>query len=177
MKVAIGSLNPVKIEATKQAFLAVWASETFQFIAIATDSGVSAQPMSDDESIQGATNRAQRALKQADAEYGVGLEGGLQKTGNHWFDCCWVVIVDKHGNQGIGSTIKLIVPEKMMALIQQGKELGEVCDMLFNKTNAKQAEGFFGLMTNNLITRTSGHRDGVIAALAPFLHPKLSRAA
>ncbi|HVX48266.1 MAG TPA: inosine/xanthosine triphosphatase [Candidatus Saccharimonadales bacterium] len=173
-KIAVGSKNPVKIKSVQQAFEALWPDEKWQTEGIDVDSGVSDQPMSDEESIKGAYNRARKALKALGADYGVGLEGGLQKTGEHWLDCGWVVVVDKDGNEGIGSTIKMVVPAKMMELVHSGKELAEACDILFGQTNSKHKEGHFGLMTKNQITRTTGYKDGVIAALAYFVHPHMN---
>lgn len=173
MKVAVGSKNPVKIESVRLAFEALWPDKKWQVEGIEVSSGVSDQPMSDEESIKGAYNRAKKALKELKADYGVGLEGGLQLTGDHWLDCGWIVVVDKDGNEGIGSTVKMVVPDKMMKLINEGKELAEACDILFNKTNSKHGDGHFGLMTKNQITRTSGYKDGVIAALSYFVHPNL----
>jgi len=173
MKVTVGSKNPVKISAVKQAFLTVFPDETWEVVGIDVKSGVSDQPMSDKESIKGATNRANRALRQAKSDFGVGLEGGLQKIGKYWFDCGWIVIVKKNGEIGIGSTIKMITPERLMKLIHEGTELGAANDIVFGKKNSKHAEGHFGLMTNNALTRTRGYTDGVIAALSRFLHPHL----
>lgn len=173
MKVAVGSKNKVKIVAVKLAFEALWPEKKWHVEGIDVDSGVSDQPMSDEESIRGAFNRAQKALKELKADYGVGLEGGLQKTGDHWLDCGWIVVMDKDGNEGIGSTVKMIVPEKMMKLIHDGEELGIACDIVFDMQDTKQGVGHFGLMTKNQITRTSGYKDGVIAALSYFLHPDL----
>jgi inosine/xanthosine triphosphatase len=173
MKVAVGSKNPVKIQSVQLAFEALWPDRKWQVEGIDVGSDVSDQPMSDEESIQGAYNRARKAQKELKADYGVGLEDGLQKTGDHWLDCGWVVVVDKNGNEGIGSTVKMVVPAKMMQLIHDGKELAEACDILFNETNSKHKEGHFGLMTKNQITRTSGYKDGVIAALSYFVHPDL----
>ncbi|HET7059911.1 MAG TPA: inosine/xanthosine triphosphatase [Candidatus Saccharimonadales bacterium] len=173
MKVAVGSKNPVKIESVRLAFKALWPDKKWQVEGVGVASDVSDQPMSDEESIKGAHNRAQKALEKLGADYGVGLEGGLQKTGEHWLDCGWVVVVDKDGNEGIGSTVKMIVPKKMMNLIRAGKELGEACDIVFKETNSKHGDGHFGLMTKNQITRTSGYKDGVIAALSYFVHPNL----
>lgn len=126
--------------------------------------------MSDEESIQGAMNRAEGALSASGADYGVGLECGLQQVGEYWLYSGWIVVVSKDDKKGVGSTAKVVVPEKMMALIHGGKELGDACDAVFGGTNIKQAQGHFGLMTNNVITRTSGYRDGVVMALARFIH-------
>ena len=65
------------------------------------------------------------------------------------------------------------VPPKMMKLIQEGKELGKVVDIVFNVENSKQTNGHFGLMTGKTITRKEGYRDGVIAALAAFINQQV----
>ena len=172
--VIVGSTNPVKINATRQAFNQVWSQEKWSVTGIETNSGVSAQPMNDLESISGATNRAQNILKSnPTAKFGVGIEGGLQPIGDQWFDCGWIVIIDQEGVKGIGSTARIITPPKMMQRIHQGIELGHVVDEFFHTQNAKQSDGHFGLMTNNAITRTSGYVDGVIMALVRFLQPQL----
>lgn len=173
MHIKVGSTNPVKIEAVKIAFEKVWPGKTWKVTGVNVPSGVSMQPMSDAESIVGARNRANAVLQQDDADYGVGIEGGIEKIGEHWFDCGWIVIVDKQGLEGIGSSLRLMVPPSMIKSIQAGKELGEVIDEVFDRKNAKQAEGHFGLMTKGVVTRTSGYVDGIVAALARFIHPKL----
>jgi len=173
MKVAVGSENPVKIEAVKRAFGSVWPNKNWHVSGVVVSSGVSDQPMSDEESIKGATQRARQVLRICKADYGVGLEGGLQKIGKLWFDCGWMVVIDKKGRVGIGSSARIQTPPKMMKLIKKGKELGEVNDILFKKKNSKQKEGHFGIMTKNAITRADGYKDGVIMALSRFIQPKV----
>lgn len=173
MKVAVGSQNPIKIQATKEAFEKIFPETEWEIIGIEVDSEISNQPMSDTESIKGARNRARKAMRELKSDYGVGLEGGLQQIGENWFDSGWIVVIDKYGNEGIGSTVKIPTPQKLMNLILQGVELGVANDMVFKKVNSKQAEGHFGSMTKNAITRTRGYTDGVIAALTRFIHPDL----
>lgn len=50
MKVAVGSENPVKIQAVAEAFEKVWPKKKFEVIGTKVPSGVSDQPMSDEES-------------------------------------------------------------------------------------------------------------------------------
>lgn len=173
MLVAIGSTNPVKIAAVKSAFKKVWSRKNFKFFSIKVRSIVSRQPMSDLENIKGARNRAKIALKMFKADFGVGVEGGLQKIGNKWFDSGWVVIIDKNGAEGVGSSVKMQTPKEMMKLVKKGKELGEVDDLIFKQRNSKQKEGHFGLMTKNIITRKDGYTDAVISALIRFIHTSL----
>jgi len=173
-KIAVGSENPVKIYEVKQGFERVWPEKTWEVSGIAVGSDVSDQPMSDAESILGARNRAQKAREQQGADFGVGLEGGVAEIGGKWFDSGWVVVVDREGNEGLGSTVRMLVPGEMMKLLREGKELGDVDDLFFKKRNSKQESGHFGLMTNDHLTRTHCFTDGVISALALFIHPYLN---
>lgn len=173
MKVAIGSRNPTKLEATKLAFEKVFPNESIEYVTIDAPSKISDQPMSDRESIRGATNRATYALKQLKADYGVGPEGGLQKVGNDWFETGWIVIVDKNGKKGIGSSIRMRVPASIMKHIHDGTELGIATDIVFQVKNSKDKLGFFGHMTKNAIDRAHGYRDGIISALTNFMHKDL----
>lgn len=129
--------------------------------------------MSDKRTIRGVKNRAKRALKKLKADYGIGLEGGMQKIGKDWYECGWAGVVDKNGMEGVGSSFRLQVPKGILKHIEEGKELGDAIDIVFKTKNAKQANGFFGLMTNDIITRPLGYRDGIIAALSKYLHPEV----
>ncbi len=172
--IAVGSQNPVKVESVRLGFSKVWPQVSWEAVGYKTTSRVSDQPMSVTESITGARNRAKSALNDnPEAEYGVGLEGGLEQINNDWFDCGWIVIIDRQGREGIASTGRIHTPESMMKLIHEGKELGDVIDIVFHRQNAKQAEGQFGLMTNGAVTRTTGYTEAVCLALSRYLHPEL----
>jgi len=173
MTVAVGSRNPVKVSSVEKAFNTVWPNENWIVEGTDVSSGVSDQPMSDEESIKGARSRAKQALEKTGADYGVGQEGGIQKIGNDCFVNGWMIVIDKNGNEGIGSTIKMIVPPKMMALVNEGKEVGTANDIIFGLNNSKQNAGHFGILTNGFIDRTGCYKDGIISALARFIHPEL----
>lgn len=173
MRIAVGSNNPVKLKAVETAFKIVWPDEEWIVVGVDAPSGVSDQPMSDKESILGAKNRARQAIEKTQADYGVGLEGGIQKVEEIYFTYGWVVVVDKEGKEGIGCGVRSNVPLKVIDMINQGMELGKASDIIFNKNNSKQNEGYIGLITNNIITRTDGYRDGVVTALSRFLHPEI----
>jgi inosine/xanthosine triphosphatase len=171
MIVAVGSQNPAKIESARLAFSTLWPAQVWDVRGCAVDSGVAAQPMTDAETLRGARIRAERAIGYPAADYGVGLEGGLQQFEGRWFNSGWAVVIDRTGREGTGSTIRMQVPPALMDLVQAGLELGDACDQVFGRADAKRAEGFVGLMTGNAIQRTGALGDAVIAALAPFLRP------
>lgn len=173
MKVAVGSTNIVKIEAVKHAFASVWPDIKWEVMGVDVSSGVSSQPLTDEETIIGARHRALKARDTCDADYGIGIEGGIQEIDTHFYDSGWVVIVDRKNQEGSGSSLRIVVPPKMMAFISQGKELGEANDTTFQREDIGKQEGHFGTMTNGAITRVKGYTDGVIAALTRFIHPEL----
>ena len=173
MKVVVGSTNPVKIEATKKAFAKVWPKKKWEVVGVEVSSGVSHQPMTDKEALKGARNRAKGALKLVCADFGVGLEGGLQDFEGIWFDTGWIVIIDKKGLEGIGSTIRMQNAPKTIKMVQAGMELGHVDDIVFKVKNSKQGDGHFGLMSKNAVTRAEAYTEGVISALVRFIRPEL----
>jgi inosine/xanthosine triphosphatase len=168
--VAIGSLNPVKAQSVRLAFKLMWPECDWEFQTSAVSSGVATQPMSDEEAATGAANRARRAIGDRDADYGVGLEGGLNSVDGRWFDSGWAVVIDRSGREGIGSTLRMQVPDAIITLLGEGHELGDACDMLFKQEDAKQGPGFFGLMTRGVLDRATTYRDAIIAAFAAFVN-------
>ncbi len=169
MTVAIGSENPVKIEAVKQAFKKVFPKKKFIFKLAQVSSGVSNQPMSDLEGIKGARNRAKQILEKFKADFGIGLEGCIQKIGKNYFNCGWIVILDKNGVEGIASTAKIHVAPKLIRLIKKKNELGDAEDILTGKKNIKQTIGHFGIMTRGIIKREKAYRDATITALSRWI--------
>ena len=74
MRIHVGSLNPVKINAVKRMFAYVFPDRDLDVVGVDVHSGISEQPF-DEETLSGALNRARQALD--DAELAVGIEGGL----------------------------------------------------------------------------------------------------
>ncbi|GAA0486861.1 non-canonical purine NTP phosphatase [Paractinoplanes deccanensis] len=173
MRVAIGSKNPTKADAVRSAFGSVWPDEQWQFSLHSVPSGVPDQPRSDTEALCGARNRARNALNAGDADFGIGLEGGLHQVADRWYDSGWAVIVDREGREGSGTTIRMPVPPPILTLMDAGLELGAACDEIFAERNLKQRGGFFGVMTDGVLDRANTYRDAVVAGLAVFIRKEL----
>ncbi|MBI4359165.1 MAG: inosine/xanthosine triphosphatase [Candidatus Nealsonbacteria bacterium] len=169
MKISVGSKNPVKIAAVENSVQKIWPGA--EVIGIEVDSGVSNQPRSNEEAIQGATNRARLSRQQAGADLGIGLEGCVSDSKFGMFVSGWVVAIDKKGEIGIGGGGGLLLPEKVASEIRKGKELGPVMDGFIGGHNTKQKQGTVGVLTNNLIPRTDAFEKSVIFALARFINP------
>lgn len=172
MRIVISSSNPVKIAASKAAFEAIFPEADMDFACINVASGVSEQPVSDAETRLGATNRMNNArLAQPEADYWVGLEGGLEWIDHEPFASAWMVVGDISGRQGQARTLTLPLPPAVKQLLLQGLELGDANDRIFATQHSKQAGGAFGLLTGGLMTRQSVYTEALILALLPLSHP------
>lgn len=173
-KIVVASTNPVKIETTRLGFEAMFQGESFDCSGVSVPSGVSDQPMSEEETLTGATNRAHNVSKdKVDADYWVGIEGGLEEIDHGMEAFAWIVVLSKDGMVGRGRTGSFFLPKKVAELVKEGKELGEADDIVFARTNSKQANGAVGILTNDVLTRTTFYIPAVILALIPFKNPNL----
>jgi inosine/xanthosine triphosphatase len=170
LKIAVGSLNPVKIAAVKTMVERVWPAA--QLLPVATESGVPAMPMSDADCIRGARNRATAARQQAAADLGVGLEGGVHPAEIGLLLVGWVVICDSTGREGIGAAGRLPLPPNIAARVTAGAELGPLMDELLGEANIKQKGGAVGALTAGLVQREQAFALAVAYALAPFVSPQ-----
>jgi len=171
MKIAVGSLNPVKVAAVAAVFRRVWPEA--EIVPVSVPSGVSAMPMTDAETLAGARNRANAARTALAAAFGVGLEGGVHPEPFGLALQGWVVVVDGYGREGIGGAARLPLPEHIAQRVQRGEELGQVMDDVLGDHNTKQKGGAVGALTNGLALRQETFAIAVAYALAPFVSPEL----
>jgi len=170
MDIVVASLNPVKIDAVEQAFTMQFSSATFNLIPIDVESGVNDQPESDQETRRGARNRVEEASRAyPDADYWVGLEGGVESIDDQLMAFAWMVVLGKNKKVGEARSVTLPLPPAVKDLIDDGVELGEANDQVFGTTNSKQKGGAFGLLTDGRYTREFIYSQTLIFALIPFV--------
>ena len=171
--ILIASHNPVKIQAALTGFQRMFPGVAFTVNSVTVPSLVSAQPKTERETLVGATNRAKLAQRQMPAaDYWVGIEGGVQEADGEISAFAWVVVLSSN-QAGKGRTGTFYLPVAVVRLIQQGKELGEADDIVFQRANSKQENGAVGLLTGNAIDRAGLYEQAVILALIPFKNPEL----
>jgi inosine/xanthosine triphosphatase len=170
MNVVVASNNPVKIEAARAAFATLMPDAKLQMIPLSVDSGVSDQPTSDDETRRGAKTRAANArMRNAEADFWVGLEGGIEVVEEQLMAFAWMAVIDNNGRLSCARSTTLPLPPLVRKLIiDEGLELGEANDVVFSTANSKQGGGAFGLLTDGLYTRESVYAQTMILALLPF---------
>ena len=171
--VVTASQSPVKIEAVKRGFKKIFPETVFTYKSISAPSGVSNQPMSNEETFTGALNRAEFSFQaEPTGDFWVGIEGGISKFQKETEAFAWVYIKSKN-KTGKARTATFFLPEKISELIDQGIELGEADDIVFGLKDSKKKNGAVGILTNNITDRTKYYSEAVVLALIPFINKNL----
>jgi len=166
--ISVGSQNPVKLMSATAGFRTMFPDQVFTSQGYAVQSGVSDQPMSCDETLLGATNRANALKELADSDYYVGIEGGIEIIDGTYFANAWIVIFDRNGKVARGRSGSFALPPKVQSLVESGIELGHANDQVFDKTNSKQSGGAVGSLTGGVISRQVLYEHAMALALVAF---------
>jgi inosine/xanthosine triphosphatase len=172
-EIVVASTNPVKIQAALAGFQLMFPAEEFTASSMAVSSGVSDQPLTDAETLQGALNRAAAAqAAEPHADFWVGIEGGCEELYGELACFAWAVVRSTK-TVGKGRTGLFFLPEAVARLVRQGVELGTADDMVFNRSNSKQQNGAIGLLTGDVIDRLAYYEHALVMALVPFRNKEL----
>ncbi|MBE5095105.1 DUF84 family protein [Bacillus thuringiensis] len=144
MKVVVGSKNKTKVGAVEK----VW--KDVEITSLSVPSGVSAQPFSDEETMQG----AKRALEDGEAPIGIGLEGGVMKTEHGLFMCNWGALATSDGKVFVAGGARITLPDDFLAPLEDGKELSEVMEEFVQRKDIRSHEGAIGIFTDDYVDRT-----------------------
>ena len=172
LKILVGSNNPVKINAAKEAFEKAFSQHKITAIGQSVASGVREQPMSIEETKQGAANRVGALKTLGHADFFIAYEGGIDASTDEIRTFAILCVSD--GEKTLfGQTATLAIPTSVYQRLEEGIELGTAMDELFNTVNIKQKGGAIGQLTKGLETRQSIYTSATLLALAPILHPSL----
>jgi inosine/xanthosine triphosphatase len=203
--IAVGSKRGPKLNAVTEALqsfsTALAHDAEFEVVGVEVDSGVSHTPASRDELMCGARQRAEALVERARHsatpwQYFVGLEGGLDvvhegasadevlrhsglKQNGHRrvFLESWAYVSDgARGHYGRSGGIE--IPEALAhEVLENGVELAVAIDRFAGAVGIRDAQGAWGVLSSNCITRQEAFRVAVIAAFAPFYNRKMYSAA
>jgi inosine/xanthosine triphosphatase len=188
--IAVGSRRKPKLSAVRDALATIAQvldpSAEFEVVGVEAESGVGHTPATCEELMRGARHRAEALVQQARKigagwKYFVGLEGGLdvvEENGNRRvFLESWAYVSD--GGRGyFGCSGGVELPEALAhEVLEKGVELSVAIDKFAGEAGIRDAQGAWGVLTRNLITRQEAFRVAVIAAFAPFYNEMLYRAA
>lgn len=149
IQVVIGSKNPVKTQAVKNAFYAMYPEGVIDFISINAPSLVSIQPNGIRETKKGAMNRLSycKAVQQ-DADFWITLEGGVIITKREVLEIGYIVASCKNIKRIAWAEIaRFPLPVKSSHFVREGMELGPANDLAFGLTNSKQDGGMPAIIT------------------------------
>ncbi|AST06418.1 inosine/xanthosine triphosphatase [Anoxybacillus flavithermus] len=169
MKIAVGTKNNTKVKAVK----AVFHEAHHTIIASDVQPSVSKQPFSDEETLQGAIERATLAAHEQQAHIGVGLEGGVfvAHNGTVWL-CNWGALVDRDGVVVVAGGARIPLPVEISEQLKTGKELAEVIDEYADRRDVRSNEGAIGILTNGAIDRTTMYTHIVHMLKGQYKHQK-----
>lgn len=168
MKIAIGSTNPTKTRAVENVLRLLYPD--LEIVQLEVPTGISAQPVGDEETRRGALNRARAVLELTDAEWGFGLEGGVIETEFGVMTNAWCVIVARDGRIGVGGSANMLLPDVVAErVLKDGRELGEAMDEYANTQDVKRGQGAIGILTGGLINRQGAYEYLVKLALARMM--------
>jgi inosine/xanthosine triphosphatase len=183
MKVVIASMRAPKVNGVQRAFrklAQIYSLGDIVFESMSVESGVSATPLSVDELMTGAQQRARAAFaktqersKETEIIYSVGVEGGVCIFHGHTFLQSWACIYN--GEQvRFGSSGSIEIPSALSDAVVRGRaDLGDVIDSFAEQHNVRSNQGTWGILTNDLITREDSFELAAINALVPFLNTRV----
>lgn len=166
MRVAVGSGNPVKLRATERALPDPGATVE----SVAVESGVPDQPRGQAETVEGAENRAGRAVAAGDYDLGVGVEGGVARTdaADGLYLVMWAAVTDGEVTaRAAGPSVRL--PDAVADAVDAGRELGPVMDEFTGTHGVKHGRGAAGVLTGGAMDREAALGQAVAGALGPFV--------
>jgi inosine/xanthosine triphosphatase len=182
--IAVGSTRRPKLDAVSAA-LASFGSflsndAQFEIRGIDVPSGVRHTPLTREDLLSGARQRAEALVhiareKSEPWRYFVGLEGGLDVVGDgdkrYVFLQNWAYVTDISGLGFFGQSGGILLPEALAKrVVDEGAELSEAIDEFAGGHGIRDAQGAWGVLTRNLITRQDAFRVAVINAFAPFFN-------
>ena len=175
IRVYVGSTNPVKVNAARQAFSQVFPNHIIHCEEMHAPSGVANQPMTEAETRLGAQNRVRYCFESSanqHMDFFVAMEGGVDQFEEGAATYAYVAILNSEERLMTGRSANLPLPNKVYQRLLGNDELGNVMDELFNTDNIRQKGGAIGLFTNHAATRESVYTQALVLALAPALHPE-----
>jgi inosine/xanthosine triphosphatase len=165
--VAVGTSNPLKLRAARLVFSRYFDALV---VPVSVDSGVGPQPSGVRDVFRGALNRAVRALKKVDADFGVGVEAGPIElpSSTGFLETQVAVIVDRECRASVGLSPSFELDESVMRAVLAGVELERAVGVE-RRVPIGEGIGYVGVATRGLITRQELTAQAIAMALIPWL--------
>lgn len=169
MKITIGSKNKAKLEAVTEILKEYPHLADAILDGVESNSGVSNQPKSLDETTRGAMNRAKVSFLNCD--YSIGLESGLMEVSNTksgYMDVCVCAIYDgKEYHIGLSSAWEFPDKKVTALMLKEGLDMSQAINKagLTDNPNIGSEEGAIGILTKGRMTRKEYTKQALRTAL------------
>jgi len=181
--VAVGSARRPKLDAVREALDLIvprfHGAAQFEIAAVDVPSGVRHTPLSREETMAGARQRAEAVARigrerREPWKYFIGLEGGLDlvhQSGSRWvFLENWAYVADALGRGAFGQSGAVLLPVPLVQqVVDRGVELAEAIDDFAQGQGIRDAQGAWGVLTRDIVTRRDAIRISVVSAFAGLL--------
>lgn len=171
MMIAIGTTNVIKVQALEEIIKDYPQFTGATIHPFFVPSEIAEQPLSLEETIRGAKNRAKNAYAACNAcHYSFGIESGLfEATGvqTGFLEACICCIFDGRDFH-IGLSCGFEIPPPILALVlDKNRDLGQACYESGITANSKlgAAEGLIGILTKGRVNRKEYTKQCITTAL------------
>ncbi len=166
IEIAIGSNNPIKIQAAKNAL----SDEGMEIVSCLASSDVRAQPLSNEETLQGAINRAKDCLKKTLSALAIGLEAGVVCLQEKIYLCHWGVIIDRFQNSYFTNGPLILLPNDYKAALLEGQNLEDIMHLHTGVESLGAKKGAIGVFTQNRLNREQVMTQMVKVLIGQYRH-------
>lgn len=113
-------------------------------------------------------------MAKAGGDFGVGVEAGIFKIGDVYFDNQQAAIVDASGKVSLGHSAGYMLPKDAMEKIfAEGKELERWAEAISGVDQIGDKGGLINFLTDGKMTRAELTEQCVLTALIPWMHKQV----
>lgn len=171
MKILVWSTNPVKVNAVKSCVEKYPHFQNMQVevVWVNVNSEVSDMPLSRDEILLGARNRAHNLRKSYDADLYVGMEWWADQIGKKAYLYGVTHILSTSWEEHIGFSAAIEIPHQIQVWIfVHGQELGPLQDKISGEKDTKKKLWSHGMWSDSMMNRQFEFETAFFCAISPF---------
>ncbi|MBU0586444.1 inosine/xanthosine triphosphatase [Candidatus Micrarchaeota archaeon] len=160
---SLGTLNPSKKQGLGKAAKKIFGK--FRIKTLRVDSGINEQPF-DQETVQGAENRAKAAYYATNADFGIGFESGIFNMAGRHHDIAICAIFDGEKTT-FGNSMGFQMPSQAIELLSEHNDLGAVMEELSGINKIGYKKGAIHYLSAGLLSRQEMNEQAFLCAMIP----------